>query len=101
MLCGTRVVCPRVDYSGTQFLLRESIILEKQPDIDFEELGVRLTSYGLHIFAEFGIGGQNAAISGVGLSVEDFVWKVLSEYAEGRLDYDARRGELFSLMARA
>ena len=75
--------------------------MENQPDIDFEELGVRLASYGLHVFAEFGIGGQSATISGVGLSVEDFVWKVLSEYAEGKLAYDARRGELFSLLAKA
>lgn len=75
--------------------------MEKQPDIDFKEVGVRLASYGLRIFAEFGLGGQSATISGVGLSVEDFVWKVLSEYGEGTLAYNAQRGELFSLLAKA
>ena len=40
-------------------------------------------------------------MTGVGLSVEDFVWNVLSEYAEGRLAYEAERGELLSLLARA
>ena len=100
-MCGTREVRPRVDEAEIRFLLGESILLEKQPDIDFREVGVRLASYGLRIFAEFGIGGRNATISGVGLSVEDFVWKVLSEYAEGQLAYNAQRGELFSLLAKA
>ena len=62
---------------------------------------MRLAGYGLRTFAEFGLGGQNATVPGVGLSVEDFVWKVLSEYAEGALAYEADRGALFSLLARA
>jgi DNA-directed RNA polymerase specialized sigma24 family protein len=75
--------------------------LETRSDIDFGELAVRLASYGLRTFAEFGLGGQNATVPGVGLSVEDFVWNVLSEYAEGALAYEADRGALFSLLARA
>lgn len=62
---------------------------------------MRLASYGLRTFAEFGLGGQSAAVPGVGLSVEDFVWNVLSEYAEGALAYEADRGTLFSLLATA
>ena len=72
-----------------------------QPDIDFGELSVRLAGYGLRIFAEFGLGGPSATVAGVGLSVEDFVWNVLSAYAEGSLVYEAARGDLFSLLARA
>lgn len=75
--------------------------METQPEIDFGELSVRLEGYGLRIFAEFGLGGQNATVPGVGLSLEDFVWNVLSQYAEGALAYEAARGELFSLLARA
>jgi DNA-directed RNA polymerase specialized sigma24 family protein len=75
--------------------------LEPQPDIDFGELAVRLAGYGLRVFAEFGVGGQGAMVHGVGLSVEDFVWEILSQYAEGALAYEAGRGELFSLLARA
>jgi DNA-directed RNA polymerase specialized sigma24 family protein len=75
--------------------------LETGPSIDFGALAVRLAGYGLRVFAEFGLGGQGATIPGVGLSIEDFVWKVLSEYAEGALAYQADRGELFSLLARA
>jgi DNA-directed RNA polymerase specialized sigma24 family protein len=33
--------------------------------------------------------------------VEDFVWAVLEEYVEGRLEYEASRGDLFSLLATA
>jgi DNA-directed RNA polymerase specialized sigma24 family protein len=72
-----------------------------QPEIDFRELSVRLAAYGLRIFAEFGLGGRNTTVLGVGLSLEDFVWIVLSQYAEGTLAYKAERGELFSLLARA
>ncbi|MEI9978360.1 MAG: hypothetical protein WDN23_05065 [Edaphobacter sp.] len=75
--------------------------METQPEIHFGELAVRLTGYGLRTFAEFGLGGPNATIPGVGLSVEDFVWKVLSEYAEGKVSYQAERGELASLLAKA
>lgn len=75
--------------------------METRPDIDFGELAVRLASYGLRTFAEFGLGGQSATVPGVGLSVEDFVWNVLSEFAEGALSYEADRGELFSLLAKA
>ncbi len=75
--------------------------METPPNIDFGELAVRLAGYGLRVFAEFGLGGQGAMVAGVGMSVEDFVWNVLAEFAEGTLAYKAERGELFSLLARA
>jgi DNA-directed RNA polymerase specialized sigma24 family protein len=75
--------------------------LETPPSTDFGELAVRLAGYGLRMFAEFGLGGRDGTIPGVGLSIEDFVWKVLSEYAEGTVTYEADRGTLFSLLARA
>jgi DNA-directed RNA polymerase specialized sigma24 family protein len=75
--------------------------LPTQPEIDFGGLAVRLTSYGLRVFAEFGLGGRSAVVPGVGLSAEDFASKVLLEYAEGTLAYKAERGELFSLLASA
>lgn len=75
--------------------------METRPDVDFGEIAVRLAGYGLRTFAEFGLGGQGATVPGVGLSVEDFVWTVLAEYAEGKLVYDADRGEPFSLLAKA
>jgi DNA-directed RNA polymerase specialized sigma24 family protein len=75
--------------------------VETRTGIDFGELAVRLASYGLRTFREFGLGGSSNTIPGVGLSVEDFVSKVLSEYAEGGLAYESDRGALFSLLARA
>lgn len=75
--------------------------METRPGTDFAELAVRLASYGLRTFAEFGLGGRDATVLGVGLSIEDFVWKVLSEYAEGAVTYEADRGALFSLLAKA
>ena len=75
--------------------------MEAPQDQDFGELAVRLAAFALRVFAEFGIGGQGATIAGVGLSAEDFVWKVLSEYAEGKLQHQQGRGNFFSLLATA
>lgn len=75
--------------------------MDTPPSVDFGELAVRLASYGLRTFAEFGLGNEGATVPGIGLSVEDFVWNVLSQYAEGAVVYEAGRGELFSLLARA
>jgi RNA polymerase sigma factor (sigma-70 family) len=50
---------------------------------------------------EFGLGGRGGTVRGVGLSIEDFVGNVLSEYLEGTLAHEASRGELFSLLATA
>jgi DNA-directed RNA polymerase specialized sigma24 family protein len=72
-----------------------------RPEIDIKDLALRLESYGLRVFAEFGQGGRNATIPGVGLSVEDFVSNVLWEYVDGRLAYEADRGAPFSLLAKA
>lgn len=75
--------------------------METRPESDFKELWARLYAYGLRLFAEFGLRGPDAVIPGVGLSVEDFVAKVLLEYADGKLPYRAERGKLFSLLATA
>jgi DNA-directed RNA polymerase specialized sigma24 family protein len=75
--------------------------LETGPNPDFRELTVRLAGYGLRVFSEYRLGGSDATVSGVGLSVEDFVSEVLLEFAEGRLAHEASRGELFSLLATA
>ena len=68
---------------------------------DLSELAVRLTAFARRTFADFALGGQDTALVGVGLSMEDFVWRVLEEYVEGRLEHQASRGDLFSLLATA
>ena len=75
--------------------------LEAQQSLDFEELAHRLTAFGLRTFNEFGLGGRNSTVAGVGLSVDDFVSAVLVEYMEGKLQHQASRGDLFSLLATA
>lgn len=75
--------------------------MEAQQSQDLGELAVRLAAFGLRVFAEFGMGGLGATVTGVGLSAEDFVWKVLSEYAQGKLEHHQARGNLFSLLATA
>ena len=68
---------------------------------DLSELAVRLTAFARRTFADFGLGGQDTALLGVGLSIEDFVWNVLEEYVQGRLEHEVSRGDLFSLLATA
>ena len=68
---------------------------------DLSELALRLTAFARRTFADFGLGGQDTALAGVGLSIEDFVWRVLEEYVEGRLQHEVSRGDLFSLLATA
>jgi DNA-directed RNA polymerase specialized sigma24 family protein len=68
---------------------------------DLSELALRLTAFARRTFADFGIGGRDTALAGVGLSMEDFVWRVLEEYVEGKLEHEVSRGDLFSLLATA
>lgn len=68
---------------------------------DFKQLTKRLTAYGLVVFAEFSIGGKNAVIPGTGLSVEDFVGKVLLEYTLGKIKHHKSRGSLITVLATA
>jgi len=75
--------------------------LVTRPGIDFGELAIRLAAFGIRTLAEFGLRGPEATLGGVGLSAEDFVWNVLSDYAEGKLEHQADRGDLFSLLATA
>src|SRR5258708_18409364 len=75
--------------------------LEAQQSLDFEELAHRLTAFGLRTFNEFGLGGRNSTVAGVGLSVDDFVSAVLVEYIEGRLHHRTSRGVFFFLLATA
>jgi len=69
--------------------------------VDLGELALRLAAFARRTFADFGLPGHDATVSGVGLSMEDFVWAVLEEYVEGRLEHEASRGDLFSLLATA
>jgi DNA-directed RNA polymerase specialized sigma24 family protein len=79
----------------------EKSTVHSLPNVDFDHLAVRLAGFALRVFAEFGLRGSNATIPGIGLSVEDFVWKVLADYARWSLVYDPDKGALFSLLARA
>jgi len=69
--------------------------------VDLGELALRLAAFARRTFADFGLPRHEATVSGVGLSMEDFVWAVLEEYVEGRLEHQASRGDLFSLLATA
>jgi DNA-directed RNA polymerase specialized sigma24 family protein len=75
--------------------------VQSLPEVDFADLALRLASYGLRLFAEFGLGGPGTTVPGVGSSVEDFVWRVLAQFAQGSLVYDPSKGALFSLLAKA
>jgi DNA-directed RNA polymerase specialized sigma24 family protein len=75
--------------------------LAEQQNVDLGELALRLAAFARRTFADFGLPSPNATVSGVGLSMEDFVWAVLEEYVEGRIEHDGSRGDLFSLLATA
>jgi len=75
--------------------------LAEQQNVDLGELALRLAAFARRTFADFGLPSHDATVSGVGLSMEDFVWAVLEEYVEGRLKHEASRGDLFSLLATA
>jgi hypothetical protein len=68
---------------------------------DFKELTKRLTAYGLVVFAEFSLGGRDVAIPETGLSIEDFVGKVLLEYTLGRIKHHKSRGSLITVLGTA
>ena len=68
---------------------------------DLSELAVRLAAFARRTFADFGLGGPDAALTGVGLSPEDFAWRVLEDHVEGRLAHEASRGDVFALLATA
>jgi len=68
---------------------------------DLSEVGVRLAAFSRRTFADFGLGGPDVALAGVGLSPEDFSWRVLEDYVEGRLTHEASRGDVFALLATA
>ena len=68
---------------------------------DFKDLSKRLMSYGLVVFGHFSLGGEDAVVPGTGLSVEDFVVKVLQEYATGRIKHQKSRGSLMTVLGTA
>jgi RNA polymerase sigma factor (sigma-70 family) len=68
---------------------------------DFKQLTKRLTAYGTVVFAEFCTGGKDTVIPGTGLSVEDFVGKVLLEYTLGKIKHHKSRGSLITVLATA
>ena len=61
----------------------------------------RLTAYGSVVFAEFALGGKDTVVPGTGLSIEDFVGKVLLEYAVGKIKHHKSRGALITLLCTA
>ncbi len=68
---------------------------------DFKKLTKRLTAYGSVVFAEFSLGGTDAAIPGTGFSIEDFVAKVLLEYTIGKIKHHKSRGALMTVLGTA
>jgi RNA polymerase sigma factor (sigma-70 family) len=68
---------------------------------DFNSLSKRLAAYGLVVFGQFSLGGEGAVVPGTGLSVEDYVAKVLLEYAIGKLKHQNSRGSLMTVLGRA
>jgi RNA polymerase sigma factor (sigma-70 family) len=68
---------------------------------DFKQLTKRLTAYGSVVFAELSLGGKDAVIPGTGLSVEDFVEKVLLEYTLGKIKHHKSRGSLVTVLGTA
>jgi len=75
--------------------------LSVEQSADLSELAIRLTAFGRRTFADFGLGADDTTVAGVGLSVDDFVWKVLEEYVVGKLEHEPSRGELFAFLATA
>jgi hypothetical protein len=68
---------------------------------DFKKLTKRLTAYGSVVFAEFSLGRKDAVIPGTGLSVGDFVGKVLLEYTLGKIKHHKSRGSLITVLGTA
>jgi hypothetical protein len=73
--------------------------LAEQQNVDLGELALRLTAFARRTFADFGLRGHDTAVAGIGLSIEDFAWNVLEGYVGGKLEHEASRGDLFSLLA--
>jgi len=67
----------------------------------FDEITTRLTGYALKLFASHGLYGVDATVPGLGLSAEDFVAKVVGEYAAGSLKYHASKGTLMGFLGTA
>lgn len=75
--------------------------MNEQGHPDFKQLTKALTAYGLIVFAEFSLGGKDAVVPGTGLSVEDFVGKVLLEYTLGKIKHHKSRGSLMTILGTA
>jgi DNA-directed RNA polymerase specialized sigma24 family protein len=58
---------------------------DRLAETDACELIEKLTAHALRVFAQYGLGGKDATIPGVGKSAEDFVLDVLTEYLTGKL----------------
>jgi hypothetical protein len=58
---------------------------DRLAETDACELIEKLTAHALRVFAQYGLGGKDATIPGVGKSPEDFVLDVLTEYLTGKL----------------
>jgi DNA-directed RNA polymerase specialized sigma24 family protein len=76
----------------------EGLGLTGQQLPNFDEITARLTAYALKLFASHGLYGVDVSVPGLGLSVEDFVGKIVGEYAAGKLKYHASKGTLMGFL---
>jgi len=87
--------------SGSHIEPRGVVLSKQNQHPDFKQLAKRLTAYGSVVFAEFALGGENAVVPGTGLSIEDFVAKVLLEYVTGKIKHHPSRGVLITILGAA
>jgi DNA-directed RNA polymerase specialized sigma24 family protein len=68
---------------------------------EFKGLQARLLAYCIRVFFELGIGGADTIISGAALSPEEFVGKVLADYALGNIKHHSAKGSLLTVLCTA
>lgn len=68
---------------------------------DFRALADQLAAYAVQIFAEYGLRDPDLVVSGTGRSIEDFLARVLGDYATGKIKHHSSKGELISLLGKA
>jgi len=103
LVAGGRIFSARMAKTGLldRIKNREGALSRQDQAPDFKDLAKRLTAYGAVVFAEFALGGKDSVVPGTGLSVEDFVEKVLLEYATGKIKHHPSRGALITILGTA
>jgi DNA-directed RNA polymerase specialized sigma24 family protein len=77
------------------------VLVDTHQGPDFRQLARQLYVVALRVFAENGLGGRDSTVPGVGMSPEDFVWKVIDEYVEGKHKYHSSKGQLVTYLGTA